>query len=56
MISRTRDELASSLGISRATLFRELSLMQKDGIIAKSGRNIEIRDRSKLILYSSQYL
>ncbi len=56
MISRTRDELASSLGISRATLFRELLLMQKDGIIAKSGRNIEIRDRSKLILYSSQYL
>ena len=55
MLSRTREELASSLGISRATLFRELSLLQQDGIIEKDGRKLRIKDRRKLLLYSSQY-
>lgn len=49
----SREELASSLGISRASLFRELTRLQEQELIEKRGKNIEILNQIGLeeILY-----
>ncbi len=51
---RTRDELASALGISRAALFRELSALTKEGIIQKNGHKYEILKLHMLEYYAGQ--
>lgn len=52
----SKDELASLLGISRASLFRELSKLQESGLIGQESGAIEIRDREGLerILYGCE--
>ena len=44
----SRETLAALLGISRATLFRELSRLQEEGLIRLEGGRILIADRRKL--------
>ena len=49
----SREELASVLGISRASLFRELALLQNRELISQEHGRIRILDRKELedILY-----
>ncbi|MCD7712610.1 MAG: Crp/Fnr family transcriptional regulator [Firmicutes bacterium] len=42
-------ELASRLGIGRATLYRELSHLEKDGAISRDGKRIVIREINGLM-------
>ncbi|MCD7944022.1 MAG: Crp/Fnr family transcriptional regulator [Clostridia bacterium] len=42
-------ELASRLGIGRATLYRELSRLEKDGAISRDGKRIVIREINGLM-------
>ncbi len=44
----TKESLAKSLGVSRAALFRELLLLQKENLIAVSGVTIKILDYKTL--------
>ncbi len=44
----TRDEMAAHLGMSRAALFRELGVLEAEGLIATKGRLIRILDRDGL--------
>ena len=48
ILDMTRESLADYLGVTRPSLSRELSLMQKDGIIASKGREIRIIDQAAL--------
>lgn len=47
-----REKLASYLGISRASLFRELSFFKSNGIIAVDGKYLTILDESLLKKYT----
>ena len=51
---RTKEELASGLGISRSSLFRELSALTKEGIIRKTEHAYEILDRQMLEHYAGR--
>jgi len=44
----TRDEIGSYLGLKFETISRELSRMQKKGLIRVKGKNIEIEDPKRL--------
>lgn len=47
----SREKLASYLGVSRASLFRELSFFKKEGIIQLSGSSLTILDAVRLKEY-----
>ena len=51
----SKDSLAASLGISRASLFRELAFLQEKGLIKRRPGQIHIMDRERLehILYET---
>lgn len=55
-LEHSKEHFASVLGISRASLFRELSYFQNEEIIAPVGNEIRIRRRKRLeeILYQSR--
>ncbi len=44
----TMKQLASFLGIGRATLYRMIDSFSEDGLIAKDGKNIIVLDKKKL--------
>lgn len=49
-----RDELAYYLGISRATLFRELNFLKQENVILMTKNKLEIIDENKLnLLYNT---
>ena len=52
-LSGSREELACRLGVSRAALFRELSLLQRQKVIRIRGNRIRILDvrRLEILLY-----
>ena len=45
-----REEFANALGYSKESIINTLSEMKRDGIIAISGRKIEIKDMERLLL------
>ncbi|MFI3250468.1 MAG: Crp/Fnr family transcriptional regulator [Eubacteriales bacterium] len=47
----SREKLASYLGVSRASLFRELSFFKKEGIIQLSGSSLTVLDTVRLKQY-----
>lgn len=51
---KTKEELASGLGISRSSLFRELSALVKEGIIRKTRHSYEILDMQMLEHYAGR--
>lgn len=55
VLEHSKEHLASVLGISRASLFRELSYFQNEDIITQDRDGIRINDRQRLesILYQS---
>jgi len=48
-LDKTKSALAEYFGVSRQSLERELSNMQKDGLISSERRNITIKKKDKLI-------
>lgn len=50
---RSLTELASRLGIARASLYRQLDRLMDDGIIAKSGKTITVLKPESLVLICS---
>ena len=48
VISKRKTTIASSLGISRASLYRELGALEKEGLIKIAKAGIEIKNRKKL--------
>ena len=55
VLEHSKEHFASVLGISRASLFRELSYFQTEGIISQinSGIRIDSRERLEAVLYQS---
>lgn len=55
VLEHSKEHLASALGISRASLFRELSYFQNEDIISQEREGIRINNRSRLeaILHQS---
>ncbi|CDM70352.1 Hypothetical protein CM240_3235 [Clostridium bornimense] len=54
-LDHSKEELTKILGVSRASLFRELSKFQNEGYLRIDGKNIEILQKDKIesILYYS---
>ena len=48
----SREDIANYIGISRASLFRELLFFKKQNIISLSGNKLDILNKNSLILYT----
>ena len=44
----TREDMASMLGISRASLFRELAALQEEGLICQKRGRIQVLNREAM--------
>ena len=49
--SLSREALAARLAVTRPSLSRELAAMQREGLIAVTGRSLEVTDRAALEEY-----